>query len=172
MKFDCIDLKIWAFKVGKKKFLWTLVCNFRWLWLPFVEKFCTTKFDFKILCVEELNWESREKNSNKNTWFPFFKKLSSRSRSKIERKTKLFVTLRWDWKTIITTMRLFNQASLTSSNKFFWKIVKIAFRNEFYKLFFQQIAQIAPKTRLSITFSLLVQIEWIKDSHVDKNIIF
>jgi len=44
--------------------------------------------------------------------------------------------------------------------------------NESYKLFFWQVAQIAWKTRLSITFSLLVQIEWIKDSHVDKNIIF
>jgi len=35
----------------------------------------------------------------------------------------------------------------------FWKLVKIAFRNEFYKLFFQEDALIAPKIRLSITFS-------------------
>jgi len=36
---------------------------------------------------------------------------------------------------------------------FFFKIVKIAFRNESYKLFFQKDAKIAWKTRLSITFS-------------------
>jgi len=36
---------------------------------------------------------------------------------------------------------------------FFWKIVKIAFRNESYKLFFQEDAKIAWKTILSITFS-------------------
>jgi len=35
----------------------------------------------------------------------------------------------------------------------FWKIVKIAFRNESYKLFFQEDALIARKIRLSITFS-------------------
>jgi len=34
-----------------------------------------------------------------------------------------------------------------------WKIVKIACRNESYKLFFQKDALIAWKTRLSITFS-------------------
>jgi len=50
--------------------------------------------------------------------------------------------------------------------------VKIALINEFYKLFFQEDAWIAQKTRLSITFSLLVQIELIKALDVDKNIIF
>ena len=37
--------------------------------------------------------------------------------------------------------------------QFFWKNVKIAFNNELYELFFQEDAQIAQKTRLSITFS-------------------
>jgi len=50
--------------------------------------------------------------------------------------------------------------------------VKIAFRNESYKLFFQEDAQIAQKIRLFITFTSLIQMEWIKASHVDKNIIF
>jgi len=36
---------------------------------------------------------------------------------------------------------------------FFWKIAKIAFRNESYKLFFQEDTKIAQKTRLSIAFS-------------------
>jgi len=57
-------------------------------------------------------------------------------------------------------------------NFFFWKIVKIAFRNESCKLFFQEDAKIAPKTRLSITFSWQIQMEWIKALHVDKNIIY
>jgi len=35
----------------------------------------------------------------------------------------------------------------------FKKKLKIALKNECYKLFFQEDAQIAPKTRLSITFS-------------------
>jgi len=35
----------------------------------------------------------------------------------------------------------------------FFLIIKIAFKNESYKLFFQKDALIAPKTRLSITFS-------------------
>jgi len=36
---------------------------------------------------------------------------------------------------------------------FFLNIVKIVFRNESYKIFFQEDAIIARKTRLSITFS-------------------
>jgi len=71
-------------------------------------------------------------------------------------------------------VRLFYQANLTLFYIFFWKIMKIAFRNQSYeyKLFFQEDAKIAQKTRLSLTFSLLVQIEWIKVSYVGKNIIF
>jgi len=76
MKFGLIDLKIWAFKSWKKSFLalWSLISN---------------DFDhhlWKILCIEELSWESRKKIHQKNTWFSFLKKLLSRSRSKIERK--------------------------------------------------------------------------------------
>jgi len=51
---------------------------------------------------------------------------------------------------------------------FFWNIVRMAFRNESYKLFFQEDALIAPKTRLSITFLQQIQMEWIKTFHVEK----
>jgi len=43
-----------------------------------------------------------------------------------------------------------------------WKktlVVKIEFKNESYRLFFEENAQIAQKTRLSITFSSLVKME-------------
>jgi len=40
-----------------------------------------------------------------------------------------------------------------------FEIEKIAFKNESYELFFQQDAKTIQKTRLSTTFSLLVQIE-------------
>jgi len=42
MTFDPIDLKILAFKVGKRFFFGMLACHFRWLWTLFVEKFWTT----------------------------------------------------------------------------------------------------------------------------------
>jgi len=44
---------------------------------------------------------------------------------------------------------------------FFWKIVKIEIRNESYKLFFQEGAMIVQKTRLSIIFTSLIQMEQI-----------
>ena len=53
-----------------------------------------------------------------------------------------------------------------------WKIVKTTFKNESCKLFFQKDAPIARKIRLFITFTLLIQMEWIKASHVDKNMIY
>jgi len=112
-----------------------------------------------------------KKFHKKTTWFSFFKKLLSRSTSKIERKTKWLIALRWDWNTVISTMRLFYQVNVTFSKKKFWKIIKMAFINESYKLLFQQDAQTTWKIRLSITFSLLVQIEWIKSSHVEKKYI-
>jgi len=111
MKFDYIDWKIWAFKVGKKN--WIVVCNFRWLWPPYVAIFCTIDFWFKKFCVDELSSESTKKIHKKNTWFIFFKKLVSRSRSKIERKTKSLMLLRWDWNTIIPTLRLFKQPNIS-----------------------------------------------------------
>jgi len=55
---------------------------------------------------------------------------------------------------------------------FFWKIVRIAFKNESYKLFFQEDALIAQEKRLSIAFSYQIQMEWIKAFHVGKNIIY
>jgi len=61
---------------------------------------------------------------------------------------------------------------LTVVEQFFWKIVKIAFRNEFYKLFFQEDVETACKTRLFITFTSLIQMEWIKASHIDKTITY
>jgi len=55
-------------------------------------------------------------------------------------------------------------------------IVKIAFKNESYKLFFQEESLIAQRTKLSIAFSYQVtnqvQIELIKAFYVDKNIIY
>jgi len=50
--------------------------------------------------------------------------------------------------------------------------MKIAFVNESYMLLFEEDAQIAQKTRLFITFTFLIQMEWIKASHVDKNKIY
>jgi len=56
--------------------------------------------------------------------------------------------------------------------KKFWIFLKIAFRNGSYTLFFQEDDEIAQKTRLFITFTSLIQMEWIKASHVDKNKIY
>jgi len=39
-------------------------------------------------------------------------------------------------------------------------------------LFFQEDAQTIQKTRLFITFTSLIQMEWIKASHVDKNVMY
>jgi len=44
-------------------------------------------------------------------------------------------------------------SKLNQREYFFGKIVKIAFKNESYKLFFQKDAIVPQKTRLSITFS-------------------
>jgi len=46
-KFDRTDWKILAFKVGKICFFLMLACNFKSLWQPFVELFCTTHFELK-----------------------------------------------------------------------------------------------------------------------------
>jgi len=47
--------------------------------------------------------------------------------------------------------------------------MKIAFTNKSYKLFFQEDSQTTQKTRLFITFTSLIHMEWIKASHLDKN---
>jgi len=47
MKFDHRDWKIISIQSWKIKFFWTLACNFRWLWPPFVELFCTKVGDSK-----------------------------------------------------------------------------------------------------------------------------
>jgi len=44
--------------------------------------------------------------------------------------------------------------------------------NPISKLFFQEDAQIAQKTRLFITLTSLIQMEWIKSSYIDKNKIY
>ena len=67
---------------------------------------------------------------------------------------------------------IFLARKLNLIKQFFGKIVKVAFRNESYKLFFQKDAPIARKIRLFITFRLLIQLEWIKASHVDKIMIY
>jgi len=116
-----------------------LVYKFKWLWLPFVEIFCTTDFELK----KNLCWTFELRvGANfflKNTWLSFIKKLLSRSRSKIKQNTKILIALRWNWNIIISMVRLFLETDLTLLEKL-QKIVKIAFKNEFYKLFFQEDA--------------------------------
>jgi len=84
MNFDPIDLKIWAFKVGKKSFfeLWSEIsddfdCH---LWNIFAMK--TLNFEFYVL----KNWVEglERKFLKKNTWFSLIKKMLSRSRFEIE----------------------------------------------------------------------------------------
>jgi len=45
-------------------------------------------------------------------------------------------------------------------------------KNESYKLCFEEDPLIAQKTRLFITFKLLIQMKLIKASNVDKNMIY
>jgi len=107
MKFDRIDWKILAFKLGKTIFLehWHAISNdfnfhlwkFQHYWLWVKKKFVLKNW------VESLGKTFPQKIS----WFSFFKKLLSRSRSKIKGKTKSLIALIWDWNTIIPTTRLF-----------------------------------------------------------------
>jgi len=55
---------------------------------------------------------------------------------------------------------------------FFWKIVKIEFKNESYRLFLKKMVWLLEKTRFSITFSSLVQLEPIEYFKVDKSIFY
>jgi len=48
----------------------------------------------------------------------------------------------------------------------FLKIVNIEFKNKFNMLFFQKMFKL-PSKQDFITFTLLIQIEWIKAFHVD-----
>jgi len=57
---------------------------------PFLELFCTMDFEFKIYCTQKLSWKSRKKFLINNAWFLFFKKLISRSTSKIEIKPNCY----------------------------------------------------------------------------------
>jgi len=50
--------------------------------------------------------------------------------------------------------------------------VKIELKNESFKFFFQENALNAWKTRLSVTFTQQIQMEWNKSFYVDKIIIF
>jgi len=97
--------------------------------------------------------------------------LLNRGRFKIEERTKVLIALRWNWISIIPIMRLFQQENLTLSNNFFEKFKKLHSKMNSISYFFKKMLRLPKKLRLSITFSLLVQIEWIKASHVDKNII-
>jgi len=106
MKFDYTNWKIIAFKVGNICFL-NASLQFQITLIAICGIFCTIYIELKKDYVEELSWKSRKKISKKNVWFLFFKKLLSRSRSKIERKTKSLVALRWNWNIIITMVRLF-----------------------------------------------------------------
>jgi len=69
------------------------------------------------------------------------------------------------------TCEIVLRSTLNHAELIFSKIVKIAIRNESYKLFFQEDALIAQNTRLSITISFQIQMEWIKAFYIDKNII-
>jgi len=54
------------------------------------------------------NWiESLGKTLKKNTWYSFFKKLLNKNKYEIEENTKLLITLRWSWNTLILMLRLF-----------------------------------------------------------------
>jgi len=94
--------------------------------------------------------------------------LLNRIRFKIEERTKQLRNLRWNWNTLISMVRLFEQEISNLWIYFFWKIVKINFKNESFKLFFQENVLFAWKTRLSITFTSLVHMEWIKVFCIDK----
>jgi len=54
---------------------------------------------------------------------------------------------------------------------FFWKTLKIQLKNVFYKLFLDKHVLIAYKTKTLITFTSLIQIEWIKPSLAIKHIL-
>jgi len=60
----------------------------------------------------------------------------------------------------------------TLSNNIFEKLWKLHSKMNPISCFFQEHAQIAQKTRLFTTFILLIQMLWIKASHVDLNIIY
>jgi len=51
-------------------------------------------------------------------------------------------------------------------------LFEIEFKNESNMLFSQEFAKIVYKTRNSITFTSLIQMEWIKAFHYGKNIIY
>jgi len=65
--------------------------------------------------------------------------LLSRSRFKIERKNKLLVA-KMGLKYNNSNGKIVLAKKLNLFQQFFWKIVKIALKNESYKLFFQQDA--------------------------------
>ena len=50
-----------------------------------------------------------------------------------------------------------------------WKILAFKVKE---KVFFKEDTPIARKTRSSIAFTLLIQVEWIKASHLEKYIIY
>jgi len=95
--------------------------------------------------------------------------LLGRNEFKIERKTKLLIAIWWNWTTLIPMVRLFQNKILTLW--IFFLIVKNESRNESCNIFFQKDAMIASKIKLSITFTITNQMEWIKASHVYINTI-
>jgi len=107
-----------------------------------------------------------------HTWFSCFKKLLSRSRSNIERKTKLLIALRWDWNTVIPINKIVLATKFYSIPTIVFRNCKNCIQKQILWVIFSRKCLACLKTRLYLTFSLLVQIEWIKDSCIDKNIIF
>jgi len=55
---------------------------------------------------------------------------------------------------------------------FLFENCEIEFKNKSYMLFYQIVSMIAYKTRSSITFTSLIQMEWIKVLNVEKYIIY
>jgi len=51
---------------------------------------------------------------------------------------------------------------------FFFQIVKIEFKNGSSKLFFEECALFAQKTRFSIIVSWIIHIKWFKAFHIEK----
>jgi len=125
MKFNHIDWKILAFKVGKKNIFLNGGQQFQMTLTAICGNFLHYKLWIKNILYWNFELRARGKNFKKTTWFSFIKKLLSRSRYKIEQNTKLLIALRWNWNTIIWVVRLFLQTNLTLSKRKFEKLWKL-----------------------------------------------
>jgi len=92
--------------------------------------------------------ESLGKKFKENTLdYYSFKKLLSRSKSKVEQKTKSLIALRWNWNTItITIVRLFlARKKWPCPMIFLEKLWKMHFKINHVKLFFKKMLKLTKK---------------------------